>query len=466
MSPFDDECAPTLLPEEASSAGVAPEPTDPLAVPRAPALSSEASALSPVSARARRFSRKRLLLGVVLLVVLTSLGVGGRQLWITIHLPPQLAVSTFTIPFVPPYEPTAFHPETNPTMELLHLITGPDGNLYFLPDFGNWIGRMTPDGRASRIPLPPLDPSISFLSWTGLSQGGGSIWASEQWGGLWRLDLASGNMIAYGRNDAQHEWWNGIGIQDGSVWLEEVDDRGLFNDHLLALKHFHPQTGQLDTFPITLTSNAWGPLVQATDGSLWIITAQLNAAAGITTSIGVNHFDPQTGTATSFPIAPTFPKFESTSIPLQFPDVTYPPAVMAGPPVADSPMLTPAADGGVWVLCEGHAADGFISYPVHISPTGRQTVALAPDGGSVVAMLPDTKTILWVVYYDPTISPHFLLGQLSASGSITPVGRLTDSQPRYLAVGAGQHLYMTTAWSSNTLERVDLSALGADSSPP
>ena len=69
---------------------------------------------------------------------------------------------------------------------------------------------------------------------------------------------------------------------------------------------------------------------------------------------------------------------------------------------------------------------------------------------------------VWVVSYDATISPHFVLGQLSANGGITPVGRLTNSQPRSMAVGAGHQLWMTTAWSANTLERVDL-PVGADS---
>ena len=477
MPPVDDERAPTLPPEGASSSGGMPDPTDALVVPRASALPSGVDVLPPVSARPRRFSRKRLLLGVVVLALLGSLVAGGLQLWITLHLPPQLAVSTVTVPFVPPYEPTPFYPETNPTMELLQLISGPDGNVYFLPDFGNWIGRMTPDGQASRISLPPLDPPGSFITWGGLSQGGGSIWASELWGGLWRVDLSSGSVTAYGRNDPHAEWWNGAATQDGSVWLEVVDDQGLFNERALALGQFHPQTGQLGTFPVSPTAGGWGPLVQATDGRLWSLTAQVDAAAGITTSIGVNRFDPQTGSVRTVRIKPTFPTFVPTVPPgtvdgngnpvtsfgIQFPDVTFPPAVEAGPPVADSPMLTPAADGGVWVLCEGHAADGFISYPVHIAPTGRQTIVLAPHGGSVIAMLPDTAQTLWVVYYDATISPHFILGQLSANGGIMPVGRLTNSQPRYLAVGAGHQLWMTTAWSANTLERVDL-PVGADSS--
>jgi hypothetical protein len=70
---FDDELAPTLQPEEAPSGGGMPEPADASAVPRAPTPPSGVGTHLSVSARTRRFSRKRLLLSVVLLVGLGSL---------------------------------------------------------------------------------------------------------------------------------------------------------------------------------------------------------------------------------------------------------------------------------------------------------------------------------------------------------------------------------------------------------
>jgi streptogramin lyase len=238
--------------------------------------------------------------------------------------------------------------------------------------------------------------------------------------------------------------------------LEVADDRGFLDDKALAIGHLDPQSGALKTYPIQQNADGWGPLAQATDGSLWIITAQFDSHTGTTTSIGVKHFDPRTGAFTTFTITPTFPKFESADIPLDFPDVTYPPEVLAGPPVADSPMITPASDGGVWVLCEGHSPDGFISYPVHIAPTGAQEVYLAPDGGSVVALAPGPDNKLWVIYYDVTAIPHYVLGQLTASGGITPAGRLTNSQPNYLTIGPDHRIWMTLAWNPNTIERADL----------
>lgn len=414
-----------------------------------------------------------MLLALVLVVMLVSSIFAGRQIWIDIHLPPLLSVKTFIVPFVPK---NGFV-RNNPTGELRQITTGPDGSLYFLPDFGNWIGKMTPDGQLSRIFLPlPSTDDTDFVAWGGLSAGGGSIWASELWGnGLWQLDLATGALKNYERfledKDYPYHWWNGVITADGSVWLEVVDNQGLFDDRIQAVGQLDPQTGTLKTYPVQPLDGAWGPLVQATDGTLWTLTAQINGSGPTTKSIGVRHFAPKTGEITTFPIAPTFPKFEPTvpagevdgngrpvtSFPLQFPDVTYPPAVIAtGPPVADSPMITPASDGGVWVLCEGHAADGFISYPAHISPTGKQKVYLAPDNGSVVALLPGSEKQLWVVYYDPTISPHYILGQLSPSTGFTPIGRFTGSQqPLYLTIGADQHFWMTTEWS-NIIEEVEV----------
>lgn len=413
----------------------------------------------PPTARSMRFGRKRLLLALVVIVVLVSGVIGGRQLWIIVHLPPQLSVKTFEAPFIPLDEAAHFD-ESNPTLELHQILPGPDGNVYFLPDFGNWIGRLTPDGLVSRILLPLPASDNTFAAWAGLSESGGSIWASELWGGLWRLDPFTGTLKNYERigqsKDYKYDWWNGMVTADGSVWLEVVDDRGFLDNSITAIGHLDPQTQTLTTYPVQQQpSEGYGPLVQATDGKLWIITAQHDASEPITTSIGVKHFDPKTDTITTFTIAPTFPKAESTLFPFPLPDVTYPPAVMAGPPVADSPMLTPASDGGIWVLCEGYSPDGFISYLVHISPTGAQMVSLAPDGGSVVAFAPGAKNTFWVIYYDPTVSPHYVLGQLNASGAITPIGRLTDSQPNYLTVGPDQHLWITTSYS-NIIERVDL----------
>jgi hypothetical protein len=80
---------------------------------------------------------------------------------------------------------------------------------------------------------------------------------------------------------------------------------------------------------------------------------------------------------------------------------------------------------------------------------------MAPDGGSVVAILPGSHQEPWVIYYDEKVSPHYVLGQLSMKGGITPVGRLTDNMPRYMAVGPDHHLWVTTAYP-NTIERVDL----------
>src|SRR5579885_3873917 len=96
----------------------------------------------PVSSRPRRFHLKRLLLALALLMLLVS-GIGaGPQTHIADHLPPLLSVKTFHVPFVPEDSPTNSD-EHNPAMELLQILARPDGNLYFLPDFGTWIGRMT-----------------------------------------------------------------------------------------------------------------------------------------------------------------------------------------------------------------------------------------------------------------------------------------------------------------------------------
>ena len=459
MYPSNDRQESGMQPAEAPAGSGELEPAGASATLDEPETPGAAPVLPPVASRPRRFGRKRLLLALVLVVVLVSSIVVGRQVWINIHLPPLLSIKTFEVPFVPKHG----FIENNPTGELRQIIAGPDGTLYFLPDFGNWIGRMTPDSQVSRILLPlPSSDDTDFVAWGGLSEGGGSIWASESWGnGLWRLDLATGALKNYerflGDKDYLYHWWNGVVTADGSVWLEIVDNQGLFDDRIQAIGQLDPQTGTLKTYPVQPLYGGWGPMAQATDGSLWIITAQINGSGPATKSIGVRHFDPKTGAVTTFTIVPTFPTFESTAIPLQFPDVTYPPAVIAtGGPVADSPMITPASDGGVWVLCEGHASDGFISYPVHISPTGKQKVYLAPDNGSVVALLPGSEKQLWVVYYDPTISPHYILGQLSSSTGFTPIGRFTDSQqPLYLTIGADQHFWMTTEWS-NIIQEVEL----------
>src|SRR5260370_35007811 len=96
-----------------------------------------------------------------------------------------------------------------------------------------------------------------------------------------------------------------------------------------------PRTGVLKSYPENV-KGCCGPLVQANDGKLWMLTAQINAADGITTSIGVAHFDPATGITTPFAIRPTFPAAQTLS--RQLPDVAYPPsAIISGSPTANSP---------------------------------------------------------------------------------------------------------------------------------
>ena len=275
-------------------------------------------------ARTKRWTWKRLLLVGLLVVVLVSSVFVGRQIWIQIHLPPQLSVKTFDVPFVPK-DPEDFDID-NPIQELHQIITGPDGSLYFLPDFSNWIGRLTPDGSFSRYMISPPE-DISFAAWAGLSQGGGSIWATELWGdGIWKLDPQRGTLVNIERmgqsKDYTYNWWNGVATTDGSVWLEVVQNFDFLSNLIVAIGHLDPQTGTLKSYPVAQGSVGWGPLIQATDGTLWIISAVPDPGTPITDSIGVQHFDPTTGAVVNFTITPAFPKFESSEIPLEFPDVS------------------------------------------------------------------------------------------------------------------------------------------------
>src|SRR5258708_1619604 len=238
-------------------------------------LRASVSTPPPLPSRSKSFVLKRVLFPLLLIAILISIFFVGLQAWNSAHQPPLLSVKVFHVPFVPLY--SADSSENNSTLELHQIITGPDGNLWFIPDIGNWIGRITPDGQVSQIFLPGL-PSDYQTVWAGISSSRDSIWVSQLSGhSLWRLDPYTGVLKNYERmgmsKDYQYNWWNGIAMSDGTVWFDIVQNNFLSGESL-AMGHLDPRTGVLKSYPENV-KGCCGPLVQANDRKLWMLTAQI-----------------------------------------------------------------------------------------------------------------------------------------------------------------------------------------------
>jgi streptogramin lyase len=312
---------------------------------------------------------------------------------------------------------------------LWQIIPGPEGNLWFLSSDGHWIGRITPEGVFTRFSLN-MD-ELGIPSWSHLQQGAdGTIWANSFSGhGLWQIDPYTGSRKAYNVFLA-----DAIVARDGTVWSK--------NDSRNRIDHLNLRTGALQQYPLPSTAGhvtcCFDGITEAKNGEIWFTTS-LNEYGVNPQGVRAARLDPRTGNTTFFPLPASF--------------------------VETNQMLTPAADGGVWLLggtfTSPHRVPDLpsssrIVYPLHISPTGVVTVYRAPNEGYAFNLALAPNGDAWMTYFDPnpTVYPSTVLARLTAGGTITPVGRLPGEEPHYMTFGPDHHLWMTT---DHTIERVDVS---------
>lgn len=106
------------------------------------------------------------------------------------------------------------------------IITGPDGNLWFVEQHTNKIGRITPAGKMDEINLPPMDSGGQPYS-VGITVANGSLWVAldqSQFGGVYGLArvMMNGVITYYPLSSPSNSSFMGIvASADGTLWLAE-----------------------------------------------------------------------------------------------------------------------------------------------------------------------------------------------------------------------------------------------------
>ncbi|MBA2681169.1 MAG: hypothetical protein H0U76_22565 [Ktedonobacteraceae bacterium] len=366
--------------------------------------------LAPVLTRRRRPSKVTIMV-ILVLVVVGSL-FAGPQVWLTLHTP-LLSLITFD----PPSDWNLL------SDNYLHLITvGTDGNVWFLPESGHWIGRLTSRGAFSRTPLLDSQQDGHSVGWIQFQRGAdGMLWA----GGigkndLWRIDPRTGTSSNY-----PYEFEDMTIAHDGSLWY--------FNSFMLGnnVEHVNLRTKVLQTYPVdpkigSLMCCAHG-ITETADGTIWFAVAPTPSLDGTGPGkTGIIRLDPRTGAMTFFSLEPMgFNGFVG---------------------------LTPAADRGVWL--EGSISP-FIRILIHLSRTGVMTRYEAPNQGDVLLFTLAPNGDPWMIYKESHawLTSPYVLARGEPGGTVIPMGRIAGAEPRAMTFGPNHHLWIATG---ERIEYVDL----------
>lgn len=168
----------------------------------------------------------------------------------------------------------------------LDITAGPDGNLWFIEQYGNKIGRMTPHGVTSEFPIPTTNSSPAQIT-TGPD------------GNVWFTELNSNNIGRITPNGTITEfpiptttsYPTGITAgPDGNLWFTELNQN--------KLARITPN-GTITEFPVPTANSFPYGITTGPDGNLWFTESEGDKIGRITPS----------GTIAEFPIptAKSFP---------------------------------------------------------------------------------------------------------------------------------------------------------------
>jgi len=299
------------------------------------------------------------------------------------------------------------YPIPTPGRNPVEIITGPDGNLWFTegaPDGG--IGRVTPAGVVTELPLPPSDPYPGPIT-----AEGGLLWFRENSNALARI-APDGHLseISIGTADSPNEMTLG---PDGFVWysgctsIDQVDIDGNIERFALPLPSSTDPIDfcTVDGEPVGITT---GP-----DGNLWFAVDGLGAADKGDASRGqIGRITPS-GQITLFDAGGNNPR-----------------EIAAGP------------DGNLWFTDAQHGAIGrstlsgeITMFPIP-SGSGARYITAGPDGN------------LWFTEVADRI------GRISPEGRIEEIPLPADSGPSGITVGPDHAIWFTEA-AGNKIGRLD-----------
>jgi len=285
------------------------------------------------------------------------------------------------------------------------IISGPDGNLWFLEQNGNRIGKITPTGAITEYPVPTLNSRPSEIT----SGPDGNLWFTEQNGNkigrITPVGVITEFPLFSSRSDP-----NGISQgPDGNLWFTELSGN--------KIGRITP-VGEITEFPVPIGNSRPYDITVGSDGNLWF-TEQAGDRIGRITTAGV---------VTEFPV----------------PSGGNPLGITAGP------------DGNLWftdfsfLVVTGNrigkitTAGVVTEFPILTS--GNVTV---PEG-----ITEGTDGNLWFV--------EALANKL---GRITPAGAIVEfpmptvgSQPVGITKGPDGSLWLTE-FAGNNIAKVDIGTL-------
>jgi streptogramin lyase len=294
---------------------------------------------------------------------------------------PSVSIQEFTIPTL----------ASNPS----GIAGGPDGNVWFLEQTGNNIGRLTPTGQFSEISIPTLN-SQPF----GIVDGpDGALWFTEQTGQSVGRVALDGTIHEFPTDtDDPNAQPSGITLgPDGNLWFTEqgageISQIIASGANLGKINEFQLPQGA-SSQPVNIT--------QGSDGNLWFTEQGTNKIGRITTAGVVTEFSLPTDAFSPRPLG-----------------------ITAGP------------DGSLWVTLPG------TNKIARVTTTGVVTEFLIPTPGANpdgIAVAPDGN--MW--FTETTASQ---IGMITTSGAITEVPTPTpNSFPSQIAVGPDGNVYFTEA---------------------
>lgn len=247
-----------------------------------------------------------------------------------------------------------------------HIVTGPDGNLWFTDPGNNQIDRVTPQGQITQFSLPThtdsdgnsYDPMPDDI----VSGPGGNLWFTESGVDCIGKITPTGTITEY-QTPTANSYPTGIAVgSGGDLWFieSEINEIGKITP-----------AGAITEYPTTnLDLSGTDQLVKASDGLLWFIAADSNGDSELAR---VN----AAGKVTTFSTTPS------------------PNDLTVGP------------DGNVWLACSGEIDQ--------VAASGSITPFWIPSGDDAYSITTGPDRALW-----------FAVGGINRIGRMTLSGAFSE----------------------------------------
>jgi len=278
---------------------------------------------------------------------------------------------------------------------------GGDGNLWYVGNLANTVGKITPAGRVTEYALA-AGSSPYAITWGP----DGNVWFVDEGSAKVGRITPSGTITTYSTPTASSRP-AGITVgPDGNLWFTEY---GVSNVGKITT------AGTITEYPIGSTSNPVG-IATGADGNLWFAEESGNHVGRMTTS----------GTVTQYAVTAS----------------STPYAITAGP---DGNLWFTEADGNnIGKVTTGGTVT---EYAIPTTNTDPNAIVAGPDGN------------LWF-----TEGHNTTVGNVTPSGSITEISPGISSTPAGIALGADGNIWFTE-WTANKIGRYAVPNIGGALTP-